>query len=87
MRYRVRGLDGPGATVVVGKAFVEPRRAELLHAHLRLLAAATSAALPSGRGASPLPVPEPLAHVPELGLVVYRHHDGTPSAGSPSRPS
>ena len=31
VRYRVRGLDGPGATVVVGKAFVEPRRAELLH--------------------------------------------------------
>jgi aminoglycoside phosphotransferase (APT) family kinase protein len=77
VRYRVRGLDGPEATVVVGKAFVEPRRAELLHEHLRLLAAAT-AALPPGGGASPLPVPEPLAHVPELGLVVYRHHDGTP---------
>ena len=70
VRYQVRGLDGPGPSLVVGKAFVEPRRAELLHQHLLLLSTAPDGTAPS--------VPEPLAHVAELGLVVYRHREGTP---------
>jgi aminoglycoside phosphotransferase (APT) family kinase protein len=78
VRYRIRGLDGPDPTVVVGKAFVEPRRAELLHEHLRLLSSAATALTSARPGTPPLPVPEPLAHVPEMGLVVYRHHDGLP---------
>jgi aminoglycoside phosphotransferase (APT) family kinase protein len=63
VRYRVRGLAGAAESVIVGKAFVERRRADLLHRQLRLLA-------PLG--------PEPLGHVPDLGLVLYRHREGTP---------
>jgi aminoglycoside phosphotransferase (APT) family kinase protein len=70
VRYRVRGLDGPTPSLVVGKVFVEPRRAVLLHQHLLLLSSAPVGTAPS--------VPEPLAHVPDLGLVVYRHREGTP---------
>lgn len=63
VRYHVRGLDGAAETLVVGKAFVEQHRAELLHRHLHLLDSLA---------------PEPLAHVPHLGLVLYRHREGTP---------
>ncbi|HEY7718763.1 MAG TPA: hypothetical protein VH915_08375, partial [Pedococcus sp.] len=70
VRYRVRGLDGPAPSLVVGKVFVEPRRAALLHQHLLLLSSVPVGTAPS--------VPEPLAHVPDLGLVLYRHREGTP---------
>jgi aminoglycoside phosphotransferase (APT) family kinase protein len=74
IRYRVRGLDGPDLAAVVGKVFAEPQRAQLVYEHLRVL----SEALPATQG---LGVPEPLALLPERGLVVYRHGEGTPLSG------
>ncbi len=74
IRYRVRGLDGPDPAEVVGKVFAEPQRAQLVYEHLRVL----SEALPTTQG---LGVPEPLALLPERGLVVYRHGEGTPLSG------
>jgi len=74
IRYRVRGLDGPDAAAVVGKVFAEPQRAQLVYEHLRVL----SEAMPATQG---LGVPEPLALLPERGLVVYRHGEGTPLSG------
>ena len=74
VRYDVRGMVGSETTAVVAKYFADPRRAQLLHQNLTLLA--TPAATSSGLPASSLP--EPLAHVPEHGLVVYRHREGTP---------
>jgi aminoglycoside phosphotransferase (APT) family kinase protein len=71
VRYTVSGLDRSGAVPVVGKAFSEPRRARLLHDHLRLL---WSGPFRDGD----LRTPEPLALVPEHRLVVYRHASGTP---------
>lgn len=74
IRYRVRGLDGPDPAAVVGKVFAEPQRAQLVYEHLRVL----SEALPATQE---LGVPEPLALLPERGLVVYRHGEGTPLSG------
>jgi hypothetical protein len=73
VRYAVRGLDGPQVSLVVGKTFADPVRAALLVTTLELLAAS---------GAS-TPVPEPLGHEPALGLVVLRHHAGTPLSRLP----
>jgi aminoglycoside phosphotransferase (APT) family kinase protein len=71
VRYDVRGLDGGGLLHVVGKTFAEPRRAQLLHEHLRLLAEG-----PFARG--DLRVPAPVAFLPRQRMVVYRHCEGTP---------
>ena len=71
VRYAVRGLDGADASPVIGKVFTEPRRAMLLHQHLRLLSSGPFAHEPAC-------VPEPLGHLPERGLVLYR-----PCAGDP----
>jgi hypothetical protein len=71
VRYSVRGLDGTGSATLVGKRFAERRRADLLYDHLGRLAAG-----PFGSG--PLRVPERVALVPALDLVLYRHCEGTP---------
>ena len=71
VRYSVRGLDGAGPVSVVGKRFTEHRRARLLYDHLCQLDAG-----PFADG--PLRVPAPVALVPALGLVVYRHCEGRP---------
>ena len=71
MRYSVRGLDGTRSASLVGKRFAEQRRAGLLYDHLDRLNAG-----PFGTGH--LRVPAQVALVPALGLVVYRHCEGTP---------
>jgi aminoglycoside phosphotransferase (APT) family kinase protein len=68
-RYGVRGLNGQGAGAVVGKAFTDPRRADLLYQRLRLLHDG-----PFGTGR--LRVPEPLGILPDHRLVLFRHCDG-----------
>jgi Ser/Thr protein kinase RdoA (MazF antagonist) len=77
VRYRVRGFGTPGTMSIVGKSFAEPRRAELLYENLRLLSGSAPASA-SGRGLRAPSVPQPIAHVPALRLVVYSHRDGVP---------
>ena len=71
VQYSVRGLDGTRSATLVGKRFAERRRAELLYDHLGRLDAGPF-------GAGHLRVPARMALVPALGLVVYRHCEGTP---------
>jgi aminoglycoside phosphotransferase (APT) family kinase protein len=71
VRYSVRGLDGAETSSLVGKGFVEQRRARLLYDHLDRLNAG-----PFGTGR--LRVPAQVALLPAMGLVLYRHCDGTP---------
>ncbi|MDQ3104685.1 MAG: aminoglycoside phosphotransferase family protein, partial [Actinomycetota bacterium] len=71
VRYAVRGLDGAHASPVIGKVFTEPRRARLLHEHLRLLSAGPFRYEPAC-------VPEPLGLLPERALVLYRSCAGAP---------
>ncbi|QWZ08029.1 phosphotransferase [Nocardioides panacis] len=71
VRYSVRGLDGAAPVSVVAKRFTEQRRAQLLYDHLGQLDAG-----PFADG--PLRVPAPVAWVPDLRLVVYRHCEGLP---------
>ena len=71
VRYTVRGLDGPETSTLVGKRFAEQHRARLLYDHLDRLHAG-----PFGSGR--LRVPAPVALLPALGLVLYRHCEGTP---------
>jgi aminoglycoside phosphotransferase (APT) family kinase protein len=71
VRYTVRGLDGAAPVPLVAKQFTEQRRARLLYEHLGRLDAG-----PFADGS--LRVPAPVAWVPALRLVVYRHCDGLP---------
>lgn len=71
VRYRVHGLRDEEPLMVVGKAFTQPARARLLHAHLEMLHGG-----PLGEGR--LRVPEPLGMPPGQRLVFYRHCDGRP---------
>lgn len=71
VRYAIAGLDAAGPTDVVAKVFEEPRRAELLHRHLRVLSAGPFA---TGRWT----VPQPLGYLPERALVLYRAGSGVP---------
>ena len=76
VRYAVAGLETHGPTDLVAKVFEDPRRAELLHWHLRVLSAGPFA---SGRWT----VPQPLGYLPEHGLVLYRAASGVPMSALP----
>jgi aminoglycoside phosphotransferase (APT) family kinase protein len=71
IRYDVNSPDGAAAGSVWGKVFTDLRRADLLHRHLLLLSDA------SVSGTSPL-VHEPLALLPEVGMVLFPLCEGTP---------
>jgi aminoglycoside phosphotransferase (APT) family kinase protein len=67
--YAVRGLHDTRPVPVIGKSFVDVRRAELLHEHLRLLAGGP---FREGR----FRVPEPVGLAREQRMVLYRAVDG-----------
>ncbi len=69
VRYTLDGLDPDAAVPVIGKVFAEPRRARLLHQHLRILSQG-----PFREG--PLRVPAPVALLPAQRMVLYRSAEG-----------
>lgn len=71
VRYTVEGLDPSGPVRLIAKTFSEPRRAQLLSAHLETLSRGPFAA---GR----FRVPRLLAFVPEENLVLFQECTGTP---------
>ena len=71
VRYTVEGLDPSGPVRLIAKIFSEPRRAQLLSAHLQAL---SSGPFASGK----YRVPRLLAFVPEENLVLFSECTGTP---------
>ena len=71
VRYTVDGLDPSGPVRLIAKTFSEPRRAQLLSAHL---AALSNGPFAAGR----YRVPRLLAFVPEENLVLFQECTGTP---------
>ena len=71
VRYTVDGLDPSGPVRLIAKTFSEPRRAQLLSAHLRPCPMDRSR--PEG-----IRVPRLLAFVPEENLVLFQECTGTP---------